>query len=49
LTPIAWVMDGYKDILVRGQGLEALGLALAILIAYALILTALAAWRFRSA
>jgi ABC-type transport system involved in multi-copper enzyme maturation permease subunit len=47
LTPIAWVMDGYKDILVRGQGLEALTTALLILLAYAAGLLALALWRFR--
>jgi len=48
LTPLAWVMDGYQDILIRGQGLEALGMAMLILIAYALLLLALAVWRFRA-
>ena len=48
MTPIAWVMDGYKDILVRGQGLEALGMAMLILLGYAVVLTALAIWRFRT-
>jgi ABC-2 type transport system permease protein len=47
LTPVAWVMDGYKDILVRGQGLEAISPALLALLAYAAILLALAVWRFR--
>jgi ABC-2 type transport system permease protein len=47
LTPLAWVMDGYKDILVRGQGVEALTTAILILLAYAAILLALAVWRFR--
>jgi ABC-2 type transport system permease protein len=47
VTPLAWVMDGYKDILVRGQGLEALGSGVLILLGYAAILAALAAWRFR--
>jgi ABC-2 type transport system permease protein len=47
LTPLAWIIDGYKDILVRGQGLEALGTAVPVLLAYAIILIAIAAWRFR--
>lgn len=47
VTPLAWVMDGYKDILVRGQGLEAVGTAVLILVGYAVVLMALAAWRFR--
>ncbi len=47
LTPVAWVMDGYKDILVRGQGLEAIGTAVLILLAYAVVLFTIAAWRFR--
>jgi len=47
LTPLAWVIDGYKDILVRGQGVEALGSAVLILLLYAGLLLALAVWRFR--
>jgi ABC-2 type transport system permease protein len=47
LTPLAWVIDGYKDILVRGQGVEALGTAVLILLGYAVLLLALAVWRFR--
>lgn len=46
VTPLAWVMDGYKDILVRGQGLEAVGTAVLILLVYTGALFALAAWRF---
>ena len=47
LTPVAWMMDGYKDILVRGQGVEAVSPALLALLAYAAVLLALAVWRFR--
>jgi ABC-2 type transport system permease protein len=47
LTPVAWVMDGYKDILVRGQGLEAVSPALLVLLIYAAVLLALAVWHFR--
>jgi ABC-2 type transport system permease protein len=48
LTPLAWVMDGYKDILVRGQGVEALGTAVLILLGYTVLLLALAVWRFHT-
>ena len=47
VTPVAFVMDGYKDILVRGQGLEAVSPALLALLIYAAVLLALAIWRFR--
>jgi ABC-type multidrug transport system permease subunit len=47
LTPIAWVMDAYKDILVRGQGLESVSPALLALLIYAVILLILAVWQFR--
>ena len=46
LSPVAWMMDGFKNILVRGQGLaEALLPAAALLIFTAVFFT-LAAWRF---
>lgn len=48
LTPLAWMMDGFKDIIVRGQGVESVLVATAILLLYALVLWLLAAWRFRS-
>lgn len=47
LTPIAWMMDGFKDIIVRGLGVEAVLMATAVLLLYAVILWLLAAWRFR--
>ena len=47
LTPIAWMMDGFKDITVRGQGLEAVLPAVGVLLIYAVVAWALAAWRFR--
>lgn len=46
-TPLAWVIDGYKDILVRGLGLEAVVTAATVLAAYAAGLFGLAVWRFR--
>jgi ABC-2 type transport system permease protein len=47
VTPLAWVIDGYKDIIVRGLGVEAVLTAVAVLLAYTLGLFALAVWRFR--
>ena len=47
LTPIAWMMDGFKDIVVRGLGLESVLTAVAVLLLYAVILWLLAVWRFR--
>lgn len=47
LTPTAWAMDGFKNIIVRGLGLESVLLPAGVMLAYALALFALAAWRFR--
>lgn len=47
LTPLAWVIDGYKDIVVRGQGIEALGTGVAVLFGYSAVLFAVSYWRFR--
>jgi ABC-2 type transport system permease protein len=47
LTPSAWAMNGYQNILIRGLGLESIWLSTTILIAYALGFFALAVWRLR--
>jgi ABC-2 type transport system permease protein len=47
LTPAAWAMDGFQNILVRGLGLESVWLPAGILLAYALGFFVLAVWRFR--
>lgn len=47
-TPLAWMVDGFKDIVVRGLGLSAILPALYALIAFAVGLFFLAVWRFRS-
>ena len=47
LTPLAWVMEGYLDILVRGQGLVAVSPALLALLIYTAVLLILAVWQFR--
>jgi ABC-2 type transport system permease protein len=47
LTPLAWVMDGFKNILARGQGLESIWLPASVLVAFALLWFVLAVWRFK--
>jgi ABC-type multidrug transport system permease subunit len=49
LTPLAWIVTGYKDILIRGYGVSAILPAVAAVAAYALVLFVLARWRFRQA
>ncbi len=46
-TPLAWVVEGFKDITIRGQGIQAIIPAALVLLAYTAVLFALAAWRFR--
>jgi ABC-2 type transport system permease protein len=47
LTPAAWAMDGFQNVLVRGLGLGSVLLPVGILLAYALGFFGLATWRFR--
>lgn len=47
LTPGAWAMDGFQNILLRGLGLESVLLPVAISLGYALLFFGLAYWRFR--
>lgn len=47
LTPAAWAMDGFQNILIRGQGLPSLWLPASILFAYAVVFFGLAVWRLR--
>jgi ABC-2 type transport system permease protein len=47
LTPVAWIIDGFQDIIIRGQGLEAVWLSSVVLLGYAGILFIFAIWRFR--
>jgi len=47
-TPVAWMVDGFKDIVIRGLGVSAILQALYVLFAFALGLFLLAVWRFRS-
>jgi len=46
LTPLAWAMDGFKNILVRSLGLTSVLLPAAALLGYATLFLGLSAWRF---
>ncbi len=46
LTPLAWAMDGFKNILVRGLGLTSVLLPAAALLGYAILFLGLSTWRF---
>ena len=46
-TPVAWAIDGFENIVVRGLGLESVLLPAAILLAYAVVFFAIGVWRFR--
>lgn len=46
-TPVAWAMDGFKGILLRGLTLQGVLLPAAALAGYAVLFFALAGWRFR--
>jgi ABC-2 type transport system permease protein len=45
--PSAWAMNGYQNILIRGQGIESALLPAGMLLAYSLLFFVLAIWRFR--
>jgi len=47
LTPLAWAMDGFKDITVRGQGLEAVLLPAFVVLIFAVVCFGLSIWRFK--
>jgi ABC-2 type transport system permease protein len=49
VSPVAWAMDGFKNIIVRGFGLESVLVPAAALAAYALVFFTLAAWRLSAA
>lgn len=46
-TPVAWMMDGFKDILARGAGLETVWLPAVVLLGFAVLFFSLGAWRFK--
>ena len=48
-SPVAWAMDGFKNIVARGLGFNSVLIPAAVLLGYALLFFALAVWRFWSA
>ena len=46
LSPLAWAMDGFQNVLLRGQGLGQALLPAAALLAYAALFFGLARWKF---
>lgn len=46
LTPGAWAMDGFQDIVIRGLGLSSILLSAAVILGYAMLVFAIAVWRF---
>ena len=47
ITPQAWAIQGYQDILVRGQGPGGVWLEAGVLLIFAAVFTAIGIWRFR--
>ncbi len=47
LLPSAWAIEGFKNILIRGQGLASARLPAGIMLGFAALFFALAVWRFR--
>jgi ABC-2 type transport system permease protein len=47
LTPGAWAMDGFQNIVIRGMGFSSVLLPAAVVLGYALLVFAIALWRFR--
>jgi ABC-2 type transport system permease protein len=49
VSPVAWAMDGFKNVIIRGFGLESVLVPCAALAVYALVFFALAVWRLSAA
>ena len=47
LTPTAWAIDGFQNIIMRGQGLESVLLPVGIILAYSGVFFGLAIWKFK--
>jgi ABC-2 type transport system permease protein len=45
LTPVAWGMDGFKNVIIRGFGIDSVLLPSGALVVYALVFFSIAAWR----
>ncbi len=46
-SPVAWIMDGFKGILIRGWGLEQVLLPAGVLMLFAIACLGFSAWKFR--
>jgi len=49
VSPVAWAMDGFKNVIIRGFGLESVLLPAAALAGYAVVFFVLAVWRLSAA
>lgn len=49
VSPVAWAMDGFKNISIRGLGVDSVLLPSAVLLGYAILFFILATWRFARA
>jgi ABC-type multidrug transport system permease subunit len=49
VSPVAWAMDGFKNITIRGFGIDSVLLPAAALAGYAIVFFALAVWRLSAA
>ncbi len=47
ISPVAWAMDGFKNIVARGLGFNSVLVPAAALLGYAMLFFTLAAWRFQ--
>ena len=47
ITPQAWAIQGYQDVLVRGQSLGGVWLEAGVLLIFAAVFTAIGVWRFQ--
>jgi ABC-2 type transport system permease protein len=47
LTPMAWSMTGFKNIIERNQGLESVLLPVAVILAFSILIFLIATWRFK--
>ncbi len=47
LTPVAWAMDGFQNIILRGLGLPSVLLPAAVLLGFAAACFGMATWRFK--
>lgn len=47
LTPVAWAVDGFENLVICGLGLTSVWLPAAILLGYGLLFFNVAVWRFR--